>query len=315
VAQIQDNQVRQLRLVVEVEDFDQALHFYRDDLGLDEQLAFAGDGDARVAILGAGTATLELANPAQRQMVDAIEVGRVLEPAVRVAFEVADARAAAAALTSAGATALAPPTETPWRSLNARLVAPDGLQVTLFQELDTPEQRAGRPGFGTAGATAELTGTDVVWGPLLSEAVRLATVNADDGQLPFAALVVRAGQVVATGVNTSLQTGDPTAHAEIEAVRNACRVLATPDLSGAIVVSSCEPCALCHAACATAGIERIVYAAPKEMLPELGGTVPPLLPRMQAALRRLAPQQIVHVPTPTAGEPFDRYITATRTEP
>lgn len=146
-----DNPVHQLRLIIEVDDFDQALAFYRDTLGLPEQAAFTGDGDARVAILHAGRATLEIANPAQRRMIDEVEVGRVLDPAIRVAFEVDDTPAVTDRLVEAGATSLAPPTETPWRSLNARLVAPDGLQLTIFQELDALTERTELPGFGTAG--------------------------------------------------------------------------------------------------------------------------------------------------------------------
>ena len=71
-----NERVLQLRVVVEAEDFDTALRFYRDVLGLTEQAAFQGDGDARVAILDAGRATLELANPAQKRMIDDVEVGR-----------------------------------------------------------------------------------------------------------------------------------------------------------------------------------------------------------------------------------------------
>ena len=99
----------------------------------------------------------------------------------------------------------------------------------------------------------------------LGRAVDLAVDNAAAGQLPFGALVVRDGEVLATGVNTSLRDHDPTAHAEVEAIRTACRDLHTPALPGATLVSSCEPCALCHAAAATAGIVRVVYAAPKEV--------------------------------------------------
>lgn len=141
--------VRQLRLVVEADDFDAAVHFYRDVLGLPEQAAFTGDGDARVVILDAGRATLELANPAQRAMIDRVEVGRDASPHVRVAFEVVDARAATDALVDAGAVLLAGPVETPWRSLNARLDAPADLQLTVFEELETLERRSGRDGFGT----------------------------------------------------------------------------------------------------------------------------------------------------------------------
>jgi catechol 2,3-dioxygenase-like lactoylglutathione lyase family enzyme len=128
--------VLQLRLVVETEDFDDALAFYRDVLGLREEAAFEGQGDARVVILDAGRATLELANPAQVRMIDDVEVGRPISPKYRVAFEVSDSAGTTSALAAAGATVLAPPVETPWRSLNARLAAPAGLQITIFQELD-----------------------------------------------------------------------------------------------------------------------------------------------------------------------------------
>jgi catechol 2,3-dioxygenase-like lactoylglutathione lyase family enzyme len=128
--------VRQLRLVVEAADYDTALRFYRDVLGLTELEAYEGDGDARVAILDAGRATLELANPAQKRMIDAVEVGRDVAPHLRVAFEVNDTAAVTAALVAAGAELIAAPVETPWRSLNSRLAAPAGLQLTLFQELE-----------------------------------------------------------------------------------------------------------------------------------------------------------------------------------
>ncbi|MCU1400775.1 MAG: Glyoxalase/bleomycin resistance protein/dioxygenase, partial [Acidimicrobiales bacterium] len=115
-----DRPVLQLRLVVEAEDFDRAVMFYRDVLGLPEQAAFEGEGDARVVILDAGRATLELANPAQKRMIDEIEVGRPVSPKIRVAFEVVDAAGKTAELVEGGATLIAAPTETPWRSLNSR---------------------------------------------------------------------------------------------------------------------------------------------------------------------------------------------------
>jgi predicted enzyme related to lactoylglutathione lyase len=128
--------VRQLRVVVEAQDFDAALAFFRDALGLDEQEAYEGEGDARVVILGAGRATLELANPAQKRMIDDVEVGRPVAPRIRLAFEVADTAGATADAVAAGAALVAPPVETPWRSLNARLDAPAGLHITLFQEME-----------------------------------------------------------------------------------------------------------------------------------------------------------------------------------
>lgn len=127
--------VHQLRLVVSSADLDQALQFYRDVLGMPEAEAFEGPDGARVAILDAGRATLELANAAQVRFIDAIETDGGRSDALRVALEVDDADAAAEALVRAGARWEAAPTPTPWRSRNARLRAPDGVQLTLFQEL------------------------------------------------------------------------------------------------------------------------------------------------------------------------------------
>jgi catechol 2,3-dioxygenase-like lactoylglutathione lyase family enzyme len=127
--------VRQLRLVVTAEDYDAALAFYRDVLGLAEEEAYQGEDGARVTILDAGRATLELSNPAQVRMIDAVEAEGSPSARVRVAFEVDDSEAVTDDLVRGGAHLVASPRETPWRSLNSRLEAPAGLQVTLFQEL------------------------------------------------------------------------------------------------------------------------------------------------------------------------------------
>lgn len=131
--------VKQLRLVVQADDFDAALTFYRDVLGLTERAAFEGDGEARVAILDAGAATLELANPAQVSMIDSIESEGRPSARIRVAFEVDDGQERTDALVECGAALIAAPRETPWRSLNSRLHAPAGLEITLFQELERPD--------------------------------------------------------------------------------------------------------------------------------------------------------------------------------
>jgi catechol 2,3-dioxygenase-like lactoylglutathione lyase family enzyme len=132
------SRVRQLRLVVEADDYDAAVRFYRDVLGMREEAAFTAQGhpNARVTILDAGRATLELANPEHKRAIDEVEVGRQVAPKLRVAFEVADTVAATGAAAEAGATLVAPPTETPWRSLNSRFDAPAGLHITIFEELD-----------------------------------------------------------------------------------------------------------------------------------------------------------------------------------
>jgi predicted enzyme related to lactoylglutathione lyase len=127
--------VRQLRLVVEATDFEEAVAFYRDVLGLDVELDLESEGGAHVVILHAGRATLEISNPAQVDLIDDVEVGRRVSPHLRVAFEVDDAAAATSRLAEAGAEVIAAPTRTPWNSLNARLAGPADLQLTLFEEL------------------------------------------------------------------------------------------------------------------------------------------------------------------------------------
>ena len=79
-----------------------------------------------------------MADPGYAEYIDEVEVGRRVAGHVRVAFEVKDAQAVTARLADAGAQVIAPPTHTPWNSLNARLDAPAGLQVTVFAELDEP---------------------------------------------------------------------------------------------------------------------------------------------------------------------------------
>jgi lactoylglutathione lyase len=134
-----DGGVLEMRLVVTAEDFDAALAFYRDVLGMPELGAFTSPG-GRVTILEAGRATLELADPSHAAYVDEVEVRRRVAGHIRVALQVRDAAVATDRSVAAGAELLAPPVETPWRSLNARLNGPAGLQLTLFEELDRPDE-------------------------------------------------------------------------------------------------------------------------------------------------------------------------------
>lgn len=128
------HKVLQMRVVVEADDYDEALAFYRDALGAAEELQVHSAAGEHVTILDVGRATLELSNPAQVDMIDRVEVGHRVSPHVRVAFEVADATTATEELVRAGAELVAPPTVTPWGSRNARLNAPAGLQITVFEE-------------------------------------------------------------------------------------------------------------------------------------------------------------------------------------
>jgi catechol 2,3-dioxygenase-like lactoylglutathione lyase family enzyme len=123
--------VMELRIALTVKDFDQALAFYRDALGL-EQVADWSSESGRVVALDAGRATLELFDDAQAETVDAIEVGRRVSGTVRFVVRVTDSEDMARRLVAAGAAQVAPPVMTPWGDRNARVQAPDGMQLTLF---------------------------------------------------------------------------------------------------------------------------------------------------------------------------------------
>jgi len=98
----------------------------------------------------------------------------------------------------------------------------------------------------------------------LREAIALARANIGNGGRPFGAVVVRDGEAIATGVNEMLATNDPTAHAEMTAIRLASRKLASIDLSGCTVYASGHPCPMCMAAMRLAGVTRVVYAYSNE---------------------------------------------------
>ncbi|MBS3940895.1 MAG: VOC family protein [Actinobacteria bacterium] len=125
--------VHELRLVVTAEDYDAALRFYRDVLGMPERAAYEAEG-GHVTILEAGVATLEITDPRHAAYIDEVEVGRRVAGHIRVALKVDDSAAATIDATLAGAALIAPPTLTPWGDRNARLDAPAGLQLTLFSE-------------------------------------------------------------------------------------------------------------------------------------------------------------------------------------
>ena len=94
----------------------------------------------------------------------------------------------------------------------------------------------------------------------LQEAIRLARANMEAGGRPFGAVLVKDGEIVATGVNEMLATNDPTAHAELMAVRAASRALGSPSLAGAAVYASGHPCPMCMAAMRLAGVGEVYYA-------------------------------------------------------
>jgi catechol 2,3-dioxygenase-like lactoylglutathione lyase family enzyme len=127
-------EVTELRVAVTVADFDRALAFYRDALGL-RQIADWSSERGKVVLFEAGRATLELLDEAQAELVDEIEAGTRVAGKVRLALEVGDSDAVAERVVAAGAERVAPTVTTPWGDRNARVQAPDGMQLTLFTTL------------------------------------------------------------------------------------------------------------------------------------------------------------------------------------
>jgi guanine deaminase len=104
----------------------------------------------------------------------------------------------------------------------------------------------------------------------MREAIALAIKNVAAGGGPFGCVIVRGGEIIARGVNRVTQTNDPTAHAEVVAIREACKALKAFQLTGCELYTSCEPCPMCLAAIYWARPERVYFAATKDDAAEAG---------------------------------------------
>lgn len=103
------------------------------------------------------------------------------------------------------------------------------------------------------------------------EAIKLADFAVDNNEGgPFGAVIVKDGQIISQGYNRVLKTNDPTAHAEIIAIRKACEELNTFDLTGCEIYSSCEPCPMCLSACYWANINKIYYSNTRKDAEDIG---------------------------------------------
>ncbi len=104
----------------------------------------------------------------------------------------------------------------------------------------------------------------------LARSIRLATANVLNMGGPFGAMIVTSDGKTFDGVNRVTADNDPTAHAEVTAIRTACRELGTFDLSGAILYTSCEPCPMCLASALWARVQRVVFAADRHDAASVG---------------------------------------------
>lgn len=105
---------------------------------------------------------------------------------------------------------------------------------------------------------------------LMRKAIELSVENVENGGGPFGAVIAKDGQIVATGVNRVTSNCDPTAHAEVSAIRAACEELGTFDLSGYEIYTSCEPCPMCLGAIYWAHLDKMYYGNNKTDAKNIG---------------------------------------------
>ena len=148
----------------------------------------------------------------------------------------------------------------------------------------------------------------------IAQAIGLAVANVAAGGGPFGAVIVRDGVVVSAGQNRVTRDLDPTAHAEVVAIRNACRITGDFSLAGMTLYTSCEPCPLCVSASLWARLDRVVYAADREDAAR-GGFDDREFYELFARDRASWPTRVDELRTGDAAAPFDAWLTnASRVE-
>ena len=164
----------------------------------------------------------------------------------------------------------------------------------------------------TAGGSVEWPADDAAW---LARAVELAVANVGAGGGPFGAVVVRAGALVAEGANSVTRDNDPTAHAEVNALRAAGRALGTFDLGGTTLYSSCEPCPLCLSASLWARVDRVVFAADRTDAADAGFDDGEFYDRLATERSTWSLPRVASLRIATATLPFEHWsVHATRVE-
>jgi guanine deaminase len=148
---------------------------------------------------------------------------------------------------------------------------------------------------------------DATW---LAHAVDLATANVESGGGPFGAIIVRGDELVSSGQNRVTRDLDPTAHAEVVAIRSACSVLGDFSLAGCSLFTSCEPCPLCLSAALWARLDRVVYAADRDDAAR-GGFDDRAFYDLFEKQRSEWPISVAAYPLPDGFAPFDAWLAKT----
>lgn len=140
----------------------------------------------------------------------------------------------------------------------------------------------------------------------LARAIELAAENASTGGRPFGAVVALEGAVVGEGVNRYLADNDPTAHAEVGAIRDATHRLATPRLDGAVLAASTMPCPMCQAAALLAGVARVVFATDEIVAAARGYDARELLADLERPLPERRVMELIQLDIVGENRPYAR---------
>ena len=142
----------------------------------------------------------------------------------------------------------------------------------------------------------------------LGQAIDLAARNVDEGGGPFGALLVIDGEQVSTGVNRVTRDLDPTAHAEVTAIRAACQARGDFILGGAVLYSSCEPCPMCMATALWARVDRVVFGADRDDAAVAGFDDREFYELFAGRDPATWPTTVRNLRLDNATEPFDRWL-------
>ncbi|MGW7412557.1 nucleoside deaminase [Streptomyces sp. NPDC054863] len=145
----------------------------------------------------------------------------------------------------------------------------------------------------------------------MDEAIGLATTSVQNGGGPFGALVAKDGEIVALGNNQVTANLDPTAHAEVSAMRAACQKLNTFSLEGCVLITSCEPCPMCLSSALWARVDRIVFAADRDDAAVAGFDDRKFYDLFEKKPQSMWPAQIVQLEVENRTAPFDAWLAKT----
>ncbi|WP_418958791.1 nucleoside deaminase [Streptomyces tritici] len=142
----------------------------------------------------------------------------------------------------------------------------------------------------------------------LEEAIGLATRSVANGGGPFGALIAKDGEIVALGNNQVTANLDPTAHAEVSAIRAACQKLGTFSLEGCVLVTSCEPCPMCLSSALWARVDRIVFAADRDDAAVAGFDDRKFYDLFEKCPESAWPMKVVRLDLDNRTAPFDAWL-------